>query len=143
MLMILKEMYSAMGISADSQVLQQNTPAAFPVSSPSSYSNTSLDASGPGLSNSVSENEERGLRGVQSDSSFMSSHIESSPVTIYPLDLQSSASLLTAPSGPTASSFLPSTSVSNCQPLMGMDPTAPPTENTNLGPPPVSGFVRK
>jgi hypothetical protein len=26
---------------------------------------------------------------------------------------------------------------------MGMDPTAPPTENMNLGPPPLSGFVRK
>jgi hypothetical protein len=140
--MILKEVYSAMGISADNQVLQQNTPAAFPASSPSSYSNTSPDASGAGLSHSVTENKETGLRGVQSDCSFMSSHIDSSPVTTYPADLQSSAALVTPPSGPTASSFLPSTSVSSCQPRMGMDPTAPPTENKNLGPPPISGFVR-
>lgn len=143
MLMVLKEVYSTMGISADNQVLQQNTRAAFPVSSPSSYSNTSSDAIGTGPSHSVAEDKGTGLRGAQSDCSFMSSHIESSPVTTYPVDVQSSAALLTPPSGPIASSFLPSTSVNSCPPRMGMDPTAPPTENTNLGPPPVSGFVKK
>ncbi|PNF41924.1 Phospholipase DDHD2 [Cryptotermes secundus] len=143
MLMILKEVYSTMGISADNEVLQQNMPATFPVSSSSSYSNTLPDASGPGLSHHVAENKETGLRGVQPDCSFMSSHIDSSPVTTYAVDLQSSAAMVTPSSGPTASSILPSTSVSSYQPRMGMDPTAPPTENKNLGPPPTSGFVRK
>jgi hypothetical protein len=141
--MILKEVYSTMGISADNQILQQNTPAAFPVSSFSSYSNTSPDASGPGQSHSIEENKGTGLRSVQSDCSFMSDHIDSSPVTTYPVDLQSSAALVAPPSEPTASSFLSSTSISSCKPQLGMDPTAPPTENMNLGPPPLSGFVRK
>jgi hypothetical protein len=141
--MILKEVYSTMGISADNQVLQQNTAAAFSVAGSSSYSKTSPDVFSPGLSNSVSENKETGLRGVQPDCSFTSSHIDSSKVASYPVDLQSSAALLTPPSGPNASSFPPSTSVGSSQPRMGMDPTAPPTENMNLGPPPVSGFVRK
>jgi hypothetical protein len=141
--MILKEVYSTMGISADNQVLQQNTPAAFSGAGPSSYSKTSPDACSPGLSSSVSENKETGLRGVQPDCSFTSSHIDSAKVASYPVDLQSSAALLTPLSGPNTSSFLPSTSVKSSQPRMGMDPTAPPTENMNLGPPPVSGFVRK
>jgi hypothetical protein len=137
--MILKEVYSTMGISADSQFSQQNIPAVFSVAGPSSYSKTSPDACSPGFSNSVSENNQTGLRGVQPNSSFMSSHIDSSQVTSYPLDSQSSSALLTPPSELNASSFLPSSSL----PRMGMDPTAPPTENMNLGPPPVSGFVRK
>lgn len=141
--MILKEVYSTMGISADNQVSQQNMPATFPVSRSSSYTNTLPDASGPGLSHRVVENKETGLKGVQPDCSSISSHIDSSPVTTYAVDLQSSAPLVTPPSGPTASSFLPSTSASSYQPRMGMDPTAPPTENKNLGPPPISGFVRK
>lgn len=143
MLMILKEVYSTMGISADSQVLQQNTFADFPVSSPCSHSKTSPDASSAGPSHSVSENKETASRDVQPDRSFISGHIDSSQVTSYPAELPSSAAPLTPPSGLTASSFLPSTSLSSSQPQMGMDPTAPPTENMNLGPPPLSGFVRK
>jgi len=142
MLMILKEVYSTVGISADSHVLQQNTPADLPVSSTHTYSETLLDTNGPNPSNNVLEHNETGLGGVQSDCSFMSSHISSSPVKTYPVDLQSSSALLTGPSESVVSSLPPSTP-SNCHPVMGMDPTAPLTENKNLGPPPMTGFVRK
>jgi hypothetical protein len=143
MLMILKEVYSSIGIYADSHVPQQNAPADYRTSSTRSCSDTLLDASGQNLSDTVLENKETGLEGIQLDSSFMSSHIESSPDTTYAIDRQSSAALLTAPSGPVASSFVPSTPPSNNQSVMGMDPTAPLTENKNLGPPPMTGFFRK
>jgi hypothetical protein len=141
--MILKEVYSTMGISPDNHVLQQNTPSDFATSSTHSYSDTLPDASGPRLLNSVLESTETGLEVIQSPCSIMSSHIGSSPVTTYPVDRQSSAALLTAPSEPVAPSFLSSSLASSSQPQMGMDPTAPLLENKNLGPPPMTGFVRK
>jgi hypothetical protein len=33
------------------------------------------------------------------------------------------------------------TSTTTAPPVMGMDPTAPPSENRNVGPPPIGGFV--
>jgi hypothetical protein len=142
--MILKEVYSTMGISADNHVVQQNLLSDSVTSGTHcSFSDTLLDASSPRLLNSVLESRETGLEGIQSDCTITSSHIGSSPVTTYPVDRQSSAALLAAPSGPVAPSFIPSTPVSNSQPLVGMDPTAPLVENKNLGPPPMTGFVKK
>lgn len=41
---------------------------------------------------------------------------------------------------PVAPQYVP---LSNSPPTYGMDPTAPVSENVNLGPPPMTGFVRK
>jgi hypothetical protein len=143
MLMILKEVYSTMGVTADNHVLQQNIPADRSTSSILSYSATSIDADISRASDSVAENKETGLGICQSDGSFMvSSQVASSPITTYSVELNSSASLLTAPSGTAAATFV-SGNASSGRPLMGMDPTAPLTENKNLGPPPMTGFVRK
>ena len=141
MLMVLKEVYSTVGITADNHVLQQNIPADRSTSSILSYSATSVDADISRVSDSVAENKDTELGGCQSDF-VSSSRVASSPVTTYAVDLSSSASSLTTPSG-----RVPSTLVSNNAGgghlLVGMDPTAPLTENKNLGPPPMTGFVRK
>jgi hypothetical protein len=143
MLMILKEVYSTMGITADNHVLQQHIPADRSTSSILSYSATSVDADVSRVSDSVAENKETGLGSCQSECSFMmSSQVASSPVTTYSVDLNSSALSLAAPTGTVTSTFVAS-NASSGHPLVGMDPTAPLTENKNLGPPPVMGFVRK
>jgi hypothetical protein len=141
--MILKEVYSTMGISADNHVLQQNIPADRSTSSIPSYSAASFNASVPRTSDSITEDKETGLGGFQSDCAFMlTSQVASSPVTTYSVDLNSSATSVTAPSGTVAATFV-SSNTSSGHPLIGMDPTAPLTANKNLGPPPMTGFVRK
>ncbi|XP_068081170.1 phospholipase DDHD2 isoform X2 [Anabrus simplex] len=107
MLMILKEIYSAMGISADSNVPQSNS-SYEKVASSSSYSQPyqdSLVLTGPSMSSFVGDESHHSTRTLPSYSQ--------SPVP------------------------------SSSQPILGMDPTAPPSENKHLGPPPVAGFVRK
>jgi len=139
--MILKEVYSTVGITADNHVLQQNIPADLSTSSILSYSTTSVDADISRVSDSVAENEETELGGCQSDF-VVSSRVASSPVTTYSLDVSSSASSLTTQSE-TVASTLVSNNAGSGNFLVGMDPTAPLTENKNLGPPPMTGFIRK
>jgi hypothetical protein len=141
MLMILKEVYSTLEITADNHVLQQNIPVDLSTSSSLSYSGTSVDADISRVLDSVAENKETELGGCQSDF-VVSSRVASSPVTTYSVDVSSSASSLTTPSE-TAASTLVSNNAGSGHFLVGMDPTAPLTENKNLGPPPMTGFVRK
>jgi len=141
MLMILKEVYSTVGITADNHVLQQSIPADHSTSSILSYSATSVDTDVSRVSDSVVENKETELGGSQSDF-VMSSQVTSSPVTTYSVDVSSSASSLTTPSQTAASTHV-SNNAGSGHLLVGMDPTAPLTENKNLGPPPMTGFVRK
>ncbi|XP_069674326.1 phospholipase DDHD2 isoform X3 [Periplaneta americana] len=138
MLMILKEVYATMGISADNHVLQQNAPSDRSISVSHSYSDTFMDANGPNTINSVLEEKAK--------SEFVSNQIDLPQVATYPVDIQSSSVSLSGPSGAITSSYLLSTDVtseSNHHPAVGMDPTVPLTENKSLGPPPMAGFVRK
>jgi hypothetical protein len=141
MLLILKEVYSSVGITADNHVPQQNVPADRSTSSILSYSATSGDADVSRVLDSVGENEETELVGCQSDF-VMSSRVASSPVETYSVDVSSSASSVTSPSE-TVASTLVSNNAGSGHLLVGMDPTAPFTENKNLGPPPMTGFFRK
>jgi len=141
MLMILKEVYSTVGITADNHVLQQNIPADLSTSGIPSYSAVSVDADISRVSDSDAGNKETELGGCQSDF-VVSSRVASSPVTTYSVDVSSSASSLTAPSEIVASTLV-SNNASSGHFLVGMDPTAPLSENKNLGPPPMTGFVRK
>jgi hypothetical protein len=141
MLMILKEVYSSVGIAADNHVPQQSILADRSTSSLLSHSATSGDADISRVLDSVEANEETELVGCQSDF-VMSSQVASSPVTTYSVDVSSSASSLTTQSE-TVASALVSNNAGSGHLQMGMDPTAPLTENKNLGPPPMTGFVRK
>lgn len=136
MLMILKEVYSSVGITADKSV-----PADRSTSSLLPYSATSSDADVSRVLDSVTENEDTELVGCQSEF-VMSSRVASPPVKTYSVDVSSSASSLTTQSE-TVASALASNNAGSGHLLSGMDPTAPVTENRNLGPPPMAGFFRK
>ena len=113
--MVLKEIYSAMGISVDNTD-KQNTQAS---SSSGLYSG--------GESNSMN-----------SSASFVSTQEQSSPIASFPLEVNASP-LIPAPSYPSRNQIPEEFTSAG----MGMDPTAPILENKNLGPPPMTGFVKK
>ncbi|PSN51111.1 hypothetical protein C0J52_07975 [Blattella germanica] len=122
MLMILKEVYSTMGISVDKSSVQSN------LSSSSSANHSSGFYSGSEAF-------------VPTSASFTPSQEQ---VSTFPVEMQSSPLLsMSSPSGAVSQPYPKPPSTGENMPVMGMDPTAPLMENRNIGPPPMAGFVRK
>lgn len=122
MLMILKEVYGSMGISADSNVPLPIPPIDKAPMSPTSqvrYQDTLLFTNSSTSGSMSSFVGDDSLPIAQSDDSVAAYHSANPSTLDQPL------------------------SASNSLSQLGMDPTAPPSENRNLGPPPMSGFVRK
>ncbi|XP_049864608.1 phospholipase DDHD2 isoform X1 [Schistocerca gregaria] len=123
-LMILKEIYATMGVPPDSHSIQQNIPI-------DREPKTNTD---PDIYNELSyfDGPEPPTGSASSASGTSTSF--STPNPSHPGGLQ-----LQVSSHP----IYPSTQQNEPERTVGMDPTAPLTENKNLGPPPISGFVRK
>ncbi|KAK7866472.1 hypothetical protein R5R35_014340 [Gryllus longicercus] len=130
MLMILKEVYNAMGISADSNVHPTNATyerrhsgSATTPDLPS-YQDSLFATPSSSISQFVGENTDNRL---DQQTAVVSS--------------ESSGKV--SPSTPQTVNQSLGVGSSNRPTSLGMDPTAPPSENKNIGPPPISGFMRK
>nr|CAD7198841.1 unnamed protein product [Timema douglasi] len=128
MLMILKEVYSLLGISADTHVQHQHSPAERDSSNfLQPLHSDSLLIGSPTLS-----------------PVFDSPQVSSRPlVATLPVSNHNSSSGFDPPSLSQGVHLASHSAPALNQPPLGMDPTAPPSDIINVGPPPVSGFLRK
>lgn len=119
MLMILKEIYGSMGIQPDGH---------------SYHPGISIEREMP-----LKESENDAKFSYNANSADLSGiHLTSTET--YPLDLNNTpafTNLSTVPGN------LQSNILMNQTQVLGMDPTVPKSNNKNLGPPPLTGFVRK
>nr|QLL26895.1 TAG lipase [Locusta migratoria] len=123
-LMILKEIYATMGVTADSHSIQQNIPIER-----ESKVNTDSD-----IYSELSYFDGSEPPGTSASSASASSTMFNIPNPSHPGEIQPKVS---------GHTVYPVAQQNESERTVGMDPTAPLTENKNLGPPPISGFVRK